>query len=300
MNKIISILDSSLKELDIPTCYLLLFDEKANSYDIKFSYYNNNQHKIDERNLQSIYNTYSHKKGERFSLVFMLHHLNNDQSAMLLMEPATFMGNLIMPLGVQISSAVKGSILFEQSQSLINKLAYFADTDTLTGLSNRRFFYDSLETATNNSRPFSIFYIDIDGFKKVNDSHGHDIGDELLKEISKRIISSTKGQTYPVDIHSDYQYKTKAIYRIGGDEFVVLMNSNDRNLLERHAQRLVDNLSKTFTINNNKINVSGSIGISTFPFDSTNSEELLKQADTALYLPKTKKNSFKFYNDLAP
>lgn len=298
INKIITILDSSLKELSIPTCYLLLSDEKNNCQKVMFSYYNNEQCTIGETDLSSIYQSYTKQKGTRFSLVFMLHHLGNDQTAMILMEPTLFQGNLIMPLGVQISSAVKGSILFEQSQSLIKKLAYFADTDTLTGLSNRRFFYDSLEFATNQSGAFSIFYIDIDGFKNVNDSYGHDVGDLLLQEISRRITFLMKDHTYDLDIRSDYQYKASSIYRIGGDEFILLLNSNDRDDLSNHAKSLINYLSNEYLISGYKVQVSCSIGISKFPTNSTSHQELLKQADIALYSAKTENNTFRFFDDL--
>ncbi|MCD8502445.1 MAG: GGDEF domain-containing protein [Bacillaceae bacterium] len=203
-----------------------------------------------------------------------------------------------MPLGVQISTAVKGSILFEQSQTLIKKLAYYADTDTLTGLSNRRFFYDSLEFATNQSGAFSIFYIDIDGFKNVNDSYGHDVGDVLLQQISRRISSLMKDYTHDLDIRSDYQSKASSIYRIGGDEFIVLINSNDRDVLANHAKTLISSLSKQFMISGYRVIVSCSIGISRFPTNSTNHQELLKQADTALYSSKTENNTYRFYDDL--
>ena len=297
IEKIRAVLNNSLKELRIPSCYLLLSDGNLDDQRVKFSYFAYRQNEMRDSNLLYVYNQFKAMKKERFSIVFMLHHLDNDQTAILLIEPSLNHNHLIIQLGVHISTVLKGALLVEKSQALINKLAYLADTDTLTDLYNRRYFYDSLEYISKCDSPYSIFYLDIDGFKNVNDTYGHDVGDQLLQEIAKRLTAVLGEVSYPLNNERLYgKVKTNAIYRLGGDEFTALIEGNDIEKLSLYAAKLTDKIGAPYNLSGNPINVSCSIGISRFPYDSVKPEQLLKRADMALYFAKTRKNTFVFYD----
>ena len=168
------------------------------------------------------------------------------------------------------------------------KVEFIAYHDNLTLLPNRR----SLEKKVNEliavnlikNKNFALFFIDLDGFKTVNDTLGHDIGDLLLKEIGKVFIDTLREEDY--------------IFRIGGDEFAVILNySNDEKDIEIVANKIIENINKEILIKNHKISVGCSIGISKFPQDAQDLQGLLKYSDKAMYKAKENgKNRFEFYN----
>lgn len=167
------------------------------------------------------------------------------------------------------------------------KVEFIAYHDNLTLLPNRR----SLEKKVNEliavnlikNKNFALFFIDLDGFKTVNDTLGHDIGDLLLKEIGKVFIDTLREEDY--------------IFRIGGDEFAVILNySNDEKDIEIVANKIIENINKEILIKNHKISVGCSIGISKFPQDAQDLQGLLKYSDKAMYKAKENgKNRFEFY-----
>lgn len=160
--------------------------------------------------------------------------------------------------------------------------------DGLTGLANRilldQYMEKILARAERNKQRFSVMFIDLDNFKHVNDSLGHQAGDELLKSISLCL----KGCMRDEDI----------ISRIGGDEFVVVLSSesNDKGI-DKITKRLMKAISEMVQSGGYGANVSASIGISTFPDDGTDAEALLANADTAMYMAKKQgKNCFQYYS----
>jgi len=166
------------------------------------------------------------------------------------------------------------------------QLELLAFHDPLTGLTNRRYFMEqinqAIESAKKESQMLAVMYIDIDKFKRINDSLGHDVGDQLLKQFAKRLKENVREE----DI----------LCRIGGDEFLVLLNS----LKEKEgALEIVSSLHKAFQvpylIDNKKIVATSSIGIAMFPEDGIDSKKLISRSDTALYLAKEQRNEFQFY-----
>ena len=157
------------------------------------------------------------------------------------------------------------------------KLQQQAVTDELTGLPNRRLFSDrlaqSLATAQREQRVLALLYIDLDGFKLVNDSLGHTMGDLMLVQVAQRLRARTR--------HAD------TLARIGGDEFtVVLTTLRNREEAELVAGALLDSLSQPFVIEGHEIVIGASIGISVFPLDASDPVSLLQQADSAMYAAK--------------
>lgn len=152
-----------------------------------------------------------------------------------------------------------------------------ANFDALTGLPNRALFVDrlgqSLLTMSRAEHKLGLMFIDLDGFKLVNDTLGHDKGDDLLREAAVRISSCTRdGDT---------------VARLGGDEFTVIMpNLHDAKDAPVVAQRILDALSRPFELDGTESFVSGSIGITIFPDDADDANDLLKNADAAMYRAK--------------
>ena len=167
------------------------------------------------------------------------------------------------------------------------QLVYIANHDPLTGLLNRVQFHNrfsqTLSSARRHGSKLALMFLDLDRFKLINDTLGHRIGDLLLQAVSERLKSSLRTN----DI----------LARLGGDEFIVLLS--DINLIDdvaRIAQKTIDNLMQPFTVEGNDIVVTASVGISIYPDDGKNSQILLTNADTAMYLAKERgKNNYQFY-----
>jgi diguanylate cyclase (GGDEF)-like protein/PAS domain S-box-containing protein len=152
-----------------------------------------------------------------------------------------------------------------------------ANFDALTGLPNRRHFQDQLQQEVKHARrtglPLALMFIDLDGFKDVNDTLGHDIGDLLLKLAAERLSSCVR--------------ETDTVGRLGGDEFTVLLSElhNVRQVSTR-AQHILTRLEQPFQLGDEIAYVSGSIGITLYPQDATSMDELLVNADQAMYAAK--------------
>jgi diguanylate cyclase (GGDEF)-like protein/PAS domain S-box-containing protein len=172
------------------------------------------------------------------------------------------------------------------------RLQHMATRDALTGLPNRLLLQERLTQAIAQAkragRRVGVLFIDLDRFKNVNDTLGHRIGDELLKEVSHAL----SGALREVDL----------VARLGGDEFmVVIENFDEPTVLGRIAQKLLDAVARPFRIEEHDIYVTSSIGISVYPDDSDDPEELLKHADVAMYRSKELgRNTYQFLDaDLA-
>jgi diguanylate cyclase (GGDEF)-like protein len=165
----------------------------------------------------------------------------------------------------------------------IHELAYH---DALTQLPNRRLLMDRVEqaivTAYRHHNLLGILFLDIDYFKHVNDTLGHDIGDELLKAIAARVTALLRQQD--------------TIARISGDEFVILLNgissSQDPGIV---AEKILERIKDVFLISGHIINISGSIGIAIYPQHGQDTTQILKNADQAMYQAKNAgKNQYRY------
>lgn len=146
--------------------------------------------------------------------------------------------------------------------------------DALTGLGNRELFREQARMLTAQARRrdgrFALLYIDIDGFKPVNDSYGHGVGDDLLRQMAARLLSRTRES----DVAS----------RIGGDEFVVVLSDvRDAEATAAVAEDLAANLSRPYLIDGKEIVVGASVGFALFPDDGTDIDELTRLADERMY-----------------
>jgi diguanylate cyclase (GGDEF)-like protein len=173
----------------------------------------------------------------------------------------------------------------KQAEKQIHRLAYF---DHLTGLANRSYYQERMEdiikSAAQRKAQFAFLFIDLDGFKSINDNFGHHIGDVYLQEIAQRLKLIAR----EIDF----------IVRLGGDEFCIIVNNiTDEASVSEVAKRCLQKINQSLMLNNHQIKPKASIGIALFPKDGNSEPELLKAADTAMYLAKqTGKQRYIFYS----
>ncbi len=152
-----------------------------------------------------------------------------------------------------------------------------AGLDYLTGLSNRNGFGPKLEAALlaaqRTGQPLSVLCLDLDYFKNVNDTLGHEAGDTLLKLVARRM--------------RDVLRDTDVVARLGGDEFALVLNGRSRNAVEHAARMLLDSLALPYLVNGELVRIGASIGVAFYPTDGATVELLLRNADTALYEAKS-------------
>ncbi len=186
----------------------------------------------------------------------------------------------------------------ENLQRSNDQISYLAYHDDLTGLPNRLMFHEyasqAVHTAKRNNQRLSIIYIDLDNFKRVNDTMGHKAGDTLLKKVSDRILGCLRESDYAA--RTDDEIDDIAA-RIGGDEFLLLLHDIPDNFLPgKVAERIITALSQPVIITGNEFYVSASLGITIYPDDSTTAEDLIKHADMAMYHAKSVgKNNFQYF-----
>ena len=162
-----------------------------------------------------------------------------------------------------------------------------ANFDQLTGLPNRRLFRDRLDheirKAQRNGSPLALLFIDLDRFKEANDLLGHTVGDQVLVESASRICACVR--------------QSDTVARLGGDEFTVILTELDTRLhVEPVAQKINETLSKPFLFGNEVVYLSASIGITLFPSDASDAENLIRNADQAMYVVKNQgRNHFSYF-----
>ena len=185
----------------------------------------------------------------------------------------------------------------KRAEEQITRMAYF---DGLTNLPNRKLFQDRLNLAILHSgrheRLLALLFLDLDDFKRINDIFGHTVGDHLLKEVAERLKQSVRksdslSRCFAED-DSDF-----TVARFGGDEFAVILpeivNTEDA---AKVAGRILDSMAKPFYLDNHEVFVGASIGITICPFDGTDSDTMLRNADSAMYHAKSHmKNNYQFY-----
>jgi diguanylate cyclase (GGDEF)-like protein len=174
--------------------------------------------------------------------------------------------------------------LLKETQTKLEQLASF---DTLTGLPNRRLLLDRLEQAAKraqrNNIGLAVMFVDLDGFKNVNDTLGHDVGDLLLREMAKRLQKCIR--------------LSDSIGRLGGDEFAIVLEKGQIPADAAHVgERIVAALADPFILDGRSFTISASMGVATYPHDGTDATTLLKNADVAMYSAKEAgRNRFEFF-----
>lgn len=216
------------------------------------------------------------------SALFESAHLRNDGTVM----PVEIHSKIIELDGKKVFFSVIRDISGRGTAA--QKIAKLAHFDTNTGLPNRTLFYDRLDQAIARAKryqqKFAALFLDLDGFKQVNDAFGHHVGDSLLKVVAERLTENER--------------EMDTVARVGGDEFVFILNNiNQTDNVIVVANKILAALSLPFIVQGNTCMIGCSIGIAIFPDDSDNPESLVKMADNAMYLAKKSgKNNYRFFN----
>jgi diguanylate cyclase (GGDEF)-like protein len=205
-----------------------------------------------------------------------------------------FEARLVATGATEVLGLVRDISERKRTEEQIRRLAY---CDSLTGIPNRQAFLETLERELHRSKigdkKFAVLFMDLDAFKRINDTLGHNVGDHLLKIVSERLRETIR----PSDLVSRGD-QSHNLARLGGDEFTILIPDLDRveNAMNV-AHRVKDAMRRPFLIDGHEIFVTASIGISLFPEDGDDCDSLLKFADTAMYHAKNcGKNNAKLYS----
>lgn len=223
----------------------------------------------------------------------------NDEWTMTMSRPTDFTFQIMVGLIVSLITACIFALLIrrillepERLRDLVKKqtiqLEYLAFNDELSGLANRRFLTEQLEQAILNGlrekNCLALMYLDLDDFKRINDSTGHEDGDRLLVEVGQRLKATVR--------------ESDIVGRLGGDEFaIILINIQSAEKARILAEKIIANIGKPFQLANTEATVGVSIGITLAPQDGTSSGELLRNADLAMYESKRMgRNRLSFYS----
>ncbi|WP_425914211.1 putative bifunctional diguanylate cyclase/phosphodiesterase [Pseudomonas sp. GWSMS-1] len=187
---------------------------------------------------------------------------------------------------------LKGAVMvfhdMTATHAMTEKMAHLAQHDALTNLPNRALLNDrinqAIALAERSGSSLALLFLDLDNFKHINDSLGHGVGDHLLQAVALRL--------------SDCVRSSDTVSRLGGDEFVVLLSeSQSAEDAARTAEKILSTLAASFSIGQQQLHITASIGISTYPNDATVAEGLIKNADTAMYRAKEEgRNNYQFFH----
>ncbi|HWS14261.1 MAG TPA: EAL domain-containing protein [Rhodocyclaceae bacterium] len=186
-------------------------------------------------------------------------------------------------------------------QAAMEEAHHLAMYDGLTGLSNRVLFRESLRqaigTAKKNGRTLAVLFLDVDRFKRINDTLGHTAGDQLLREVARRVENCVR-QSDMVSRAGEHA-RSAYVARQGGDEFTVLLTELGEPIQAAVvARRIIEALARSISLDGHEVVVTGSVGISIYPGDGEDVDSLLKNADAAMYHAKEKgRNQYQFYEE---
>jgi len=198
----------------------------------------------------------------------------------------------LMEARTRIHNMLEVRLLYKQLEDYNRALESWAMHDALTGLPNRRLLFDRLALAIahahRNKSMMAVMYLDLDGFKQINDTLGHDAGDTLLRMVADRLVAAVRQED--------------TVARLGGDEFVIaLWESNHTDGVAKLASKVMQAVSQPYRIQGRDVNITASIGVGIYPTHGEEVETLMKSADLALYDAKRAgKNDFRIAACTAP
>lgn len=229
---------------------------------------------------------YEYERMEQFGSMQVIINSADVTTLNIVIPVATLIAILIVVAVYEINSMQMKKMLSQER----NMFAFKASHDPLTGLGNRAEFDTrlkmSIETAWHSSYPLALVYIDLDGFKPINDTLGHHAGDIVLTTVSDRLSKLVRG--------------TDMVARLGGDEFaIILQGIGDNQKIEPILQKVLTSISREINLDDGQtVSVRGSLGVAYYPEDAETPDRLCRYADMAMYLAKEKKNTWRFYKDV--
>lgn len=214
-------------------------------------------------------------------------------------------GQVLVPINVESDDEIGdlANTFREMGENLNHyheQVRYVAYHDSLTGLPNRLMFKDYLARATaearRNFQELTVLFLDLDNFKRINDTLGHQAGDALLESFADR-LSGCLRQT-DVIAHTSHDNSSSVMARLAGDEFIIMLpRTTGSAQAQKVAMRILESLKSPFVIDKQELHISTSIGIALFPEDGKNADDLIKNADIAMYhAKKSGRNNYQFYS----
>ena len=307
-----STIEKGLSRVSIPSCYVYLAtDDSFSDFSLLTAYANGRRLDPDREDVRAKL-SFAALVRRHTHLMCQTLQVDEEFFGLIFFEPGILDMRIYEMLARQIASALKGALLHddlkvEMELRKFNEMLILhnANFDALTDLYNRRSFDRTMSYLcghdnTSSDKEFYLMYFDFDDFKKVNDTYGHDAGDELIREISQRIFNAVRRDALmvPASVKSDDPMAAdEAVFRVGGDEFTALIRHMPRREMRRLATRVISSVRVPYRISGEEISVSLSIGISIFPADTNEASALIKQADTAMYRAKRKKGMFCFHDE---
>ncbi|WEK53529.1 MAG: EAL domain-containing protein [Candidatus Cohnella colombiensis] len=300
-SKILDILEPNLELLDIRSCNIFLNGKLSNRFEYCSHIYSyENHHRISTEptvHIRSFNRQKMHEDGESKLLIVSLLHVEKNYIGHISFEPGPWDGLLYLRLAILLSHAFIGTHMVDKlTQEIIlrkekeKQLSYYANFDTPTQLLNRRSFYEAISQIADVDR-FYFCYMDMDGFKNVNDSYGHAAGDQMLIEISHRVqqilssyVLKFSKKQFVMGLHEDEE--VDAIFRMGGDEFIAIIPDLAEPGVVAIINELIERLRMEYIVMGKRVQISCSVGISCFPHDSDDRMQLVQYADMAMYRAK--------------
>ena len=212
-------------------------------------------------NMLSVWNVRQLIKGQKDS--YCLEYCARDKSRFFIMSviPVEWEGDMLTKI-----------MLVTQDMGQQHELENLANTDALTGLFNKRYF-EMMEIRDEKKKPYALFYMDLDFFKPVNDTYGHEMGDKVLKEVAKRLLKCIRSNDYA--------------FRIGGDEFMLILNGNlDAQLCEKRIERIKKLIGEPYEFDGHTIKIGISCGSAVYPDDADCAADIQNLADKRMYEDK--------------
>ena len=213
-------------------------------------------------NMLSVWNVRQLIKGQKDS--YCLEYCARDKSRFFIMSviPVEWEGDMLTKI-----------MLVTQDMGQQHELENLANTDALTGLFNKRYFEKMMKIRDEKKKPYALFYMDLDFFKPVNDTYGHEMGDKVLKEVAKRLLKCIRSNDYA--------------FRIGGDEFMLILNGNlDAQLCEKRIERIKKLIGEPYEFDGHTIKIGISCGSAVYPDDADCAADIQKIADKRMYEDK--------------
>lgn len=277
--------NSAVWEIDLESNTICLFNEFKNITDVSF-HGKEDLHKVFDKIFYSedkqllIEEYLKYKRNETQEIYYKIRTKSTDENFrwILINGKGIFdsLGNIKQLTGI----ALDITNLKKQEEHI----EYLANHDVLTGLPNRRSFIKKLEEQLNAKTQGAIMLLDIDNFKAINDSLGHIYGDITLKQVGESLIKISGEEIF--------------VFRFGGDEFLILLpNIQCTSTIEKYANKIMDLFKNIFLIKDSEFHLSFSMGITLYPRDGEDTNQLLMNADTAMYKIKTTgKNNYAYFN----
>lgn len=312
IKELIITLERCLQNLNISNCYIYMFENHSlDTCRPILEYQNHKRIELNHDGSSSLFIADEIVLAHN-CLISELLCVGDDFYGFIVFEPAFNDERIFHNLSIHISSALKCAILLENLREEIAlrkekeyQLINIVNYDALTGIFNRRYFYQALnniiEKAVNkpeDNNSFYLLFIDIDGFKLVNDRYGHDMGDSLLIELSNRLKTYLGRYLYLIPESNngpDCGIMKEAIFRLGGDEFTAVVSGISIEEMSDLAYRVTNLMNRPFILSDKEIVVTCSIGISIYPNHADTTDKILKCADHAMYRAKKQRNKFFFY-----